>query len=117
LIKYHHDPIIFPIQAEIFVSSLSINSTNLDFEKLLIRRFRSIVIDLSSTSEIPTFWRLKNIQELSSIFSFTATEGLINHINVFLWQSRILLLNPSIRIKQYLLKCWIKIKQEHLHPF
>lgn len=72
------EPLFINFSAESSIPSIEPSTTNLDFDKLLLKQTRSLNLELKNTSKLATFWKLKNAKSLSPQVEFNIEEGSIN---------------------------------------
>ncbi|OHT13247.1 hypothetical protein TRFO_16696 [Tritrichomonas foetus] len=76
-IKDNPEPFLIKFSADACLPTLELSSTNLDFERLLLSHERKLEIILKNPLKIPSFWRLKNSNQLAPNFMFNEIEGMV----------------------------------------
>ncbi|OHT13016.1 hypothetical protein TRFO_03418 [Tritrichomonas foetus] len=72
------EPFFLNFSVESCIPILEPNTTNLDFDKLLLKQERKLNLELKNTSKLPAFYQLKNVQQVAPSIEFSSVEGIIN---------------------------------------
>jgi hypothetical protein len=76
-VKDNPEPFTFGVVGVGCIPILEVSTTQLEFEKMLVKHTRTIEVELRNLALIPTCWRIKNPNQFQELFHLSATNRTI----------------------------------------